>query len=74
MRLFIGRLLLRAGMAVLPRDVRELTRDLMMYHVPNGISVERRAELQKMKKNAGWITPKPRNDKSPRDSAWRAFM
>lgn len=47
MRLFIARLLLKAGMALLPKEVRDLTRDLLMYHVPGALSEDRKREVRR---------------------------
>lgn len=49
MRLLIAKLLLKLGMALLPKDVRDMVRDLLMYHVPGAVSEERKAEIRASK-------------------------
>jgi hypothetical protein len=38
--------LLRAGMALLDRQTRDLVRDIIMYHVPGALSAERKQAVQ----------------------------
>lgn len=49
MRLWIAKWLLRGGMALLPKGVRDMTRDLLVYHVPGALSEERKAEIRTSK-------------------------
>lgn len=46
MKVWLGKLLIRLGMAILPKDIRQMAIDLIMYHAPNALSEERRAEIR----------------------------
>lgn len=52
-RLFLAKWLLKAGMAFLPKDTRELVRDLLMFHVPGALTAERKLEIVRMKAATG---------------------
>jgi hypothetical protein len=47
MRVFFGCLLLRAGMALLPKDVRQMVRRVLMYHVPGGLTEAEKADVER---------------------------
>lgn len=49
MRVLIGSLLIRAGMAIIPRDTRELVRGIMLYHVPGALTEAEKAEVRAAK-------------------------
>lgn len=49
MRLWIGKLLLKAGMAVIPADVREMVIKIVMYHVPGALTEDEKAEVRAAK-------------------------
>lgn len=51
-RTFIGKILIKAGMAILPADVRRLVRNVIMYHVPGALSENEKAEVRAAK--ASW--------------------
>lgn len=53
MRTFIGATFIKIGMAILPADVRKLTRDILMYHVPGGLTPAEKAEVRSAK--AAWV-------------------
>lgn len=52
MRVFIGSLLIRAGFAIIPRDVRLLVRNIIMYHVPGALTEAEKADVRAAK--ADW--------------------
>lgn len=47
MRVLLGSLLIRAGMAILPKEVRRLVCNVLLYHVPGGISEAEKAEVRR---------------------------
>ena len=54
MRLALARLFLKTGMALLPRETRDLVRDLLMFHVPGAVPEERKREIVRMKAATDW--------------------
>lgn len=50
MRTLLGGLLIKAGMAILPKDVRKMVRDILLYHVPGGITGKEKADVAAAKK------------------------
>jgi hypothetical protein len=48
-RLLLASWLLKAGMALLPKETQDLVRDLLMFHVPGALTVERKLEILRMK-------------------------
>jgi hypothetical protein len=53
-RTFVGCLLIKAGMAMVPADVREFVRGIIMYHVPGAMSETEKAEIRAAKSAAGF--------------------
>lgn len=49
MRVFIGCLLIRLGMAIIPSGVRDMVRGIIMYHVPGALTEEEKAEIRAAK-------------------------
>lgn len=49
MRVFIATLLIKAGFALLPVDLRKLVRALLLYHVPGALTEDEKAEVRKAK-------------------------
>jgi hypothetical protein len=49
MRDFIGTLLIKAGMAVLPAETKELVRGILLYHVPGMLSENEKADIRAAK-------------------------
>jgi hypothetical protein len=45
-RTYIGSLLIKAGMAVTPKDVRDLVRNTLLYHVPDALTSEEKSEVE----------------------------
>ena len=46
MRLFFAQWFLRLGMALLPRDVRELVREVLMFHTPGALTEGQKAAIR----------------------------
>lgn len=46
MRFVIARALITLGVFILPKDIRELTRNLLMYHVPNALTDAEKREVE----------------------------
>lgn len=53
MRMLIGTLLIRAGFATIPKDVRHMVRSILMYHVPGALTEDEKSEIRAAKA-AGW--------------------
>ena len=53
MRLWVGCMLLKLGMAILPTDSREMAKKIMLYHVPGALSETEKAEVRTAK--AAWL-------------------
>jgi hypothetical protein len=49
MRTLIGGLLIKVGMAILPKDVRSMARNIMLYHVPGALTKAERREVEAAK-------------------------
>ena len=49
MRMWLGTTLIKLGFAIIPADVREMARGIMMYHVPGALSEEQKAEIRAAK-------------------------
>lgn len=45
-RVFLGTLLIKSGMAIIPRDVRDLVRGVLMYHVPGALTESEKARVR----------------------------
>ena len=45
MRVLIGSLLIKAGMAIIPSETRRIVRNLLMFHVPGALSEEEKREV-----------------------------
>jgi hypothetical protein len=54
MRLFIGALLVRLGMRIIPRDAKEMARKIMLYHVPGVLTEDEKAEVRAAKRVWLW--------------------
>lgn len=52
-RTFIGCLLIKAGMAMVPPDVRKFVCGVIMYHVPGAMTEDEKAEVRAAKTAAG---------------------
>lgn len=48
-RVFIGAALIRAGMAIIPKDTRDLVRGILLYHVPGALTEAEKAEIRTAK-------------------------
>ncbi len=48
-RSFIGSLLIRAGMAIVPADVRAMLRGILLYHVPGMLTEQEKADIRAAK-------------------------
>lgn len=46
MRIFIGCLFIKAGMAIIPKGVHHMIRGLLMYHVPNALSEDEKSAVR----------------------------
>lgn len=46
MRTFVGTMLIKAGMAILPPEVRKMVRKVLMYHVPGALSEDEKREIR----------------------------
>lgn len=49
MRFRIARLLIKAGVALLPHDVRDMVRGIVMYHVPGALTEDEKATIRAAK-------------------------
>lgn len=49
MRVLLGGLLIKLGMAILPDEVRHLVRGVIMYHVPGALTESEKAEVRAAK-------------------------
>jgi hypothetical protein len=45
MRVFIGSILIRLGMWVLPVNVRQQVRSILLFHVPGALSDQEKSDL-----------------------------
>ncbi len=52
MRVWIGTILIRAGMAMLPADTRKLFQDILLYHVPGALTEAEKAHVRAQKLSA----------------------
>lgn len=50
MRVFLGCLLIRFGMAIVPAAERQLARKIMLYHVPGVLSDDEKADVREAKR------------------------
>lgn len=48
MRHWIGIQFVKLGMAIIPADTRRLVVNMIMYHVPGGLSADEKAEVEVM--------------------------
>lgn len=46
MRVWLGTMLISAGMRILPREVRSMLCDIILYNVPGALSEERKAAVR----------------------------
>lgn len=53
MRMFLGKALIKIGVAILPCDVRKMVRDILLYHVPGALTETEKAEVRAAKANSG---------------------
>jgi hypothetical protein len=51
-RVQLGSWLIRLGMAIVPSDVRDMARGMMLYHVPGVLSESRKSEIRLAKATA----------------------
>jgi hypothetical protein len=49
MRVFISRVLITAGIMILPSEVRKLVRGVLLYHVPGALTESEKAEVREAK-------------------------
>lgn len=49
MRVTIARILIVAGILVLPRSVRKMVRDILLYHVPGALTDAEKADVRAAK-------------------------
>lgn len=52
MRVWIGTMLIKAGMAIIPRDVRDLVRGLLAYHIPGALTEDEKEQVRVAKTEA----------------------
>lgn len=46
LRVFLGSLLIRTGMAIVPAEARDLARGMIMYHVPGALTEAEKAKIR----------------------------
>jgi hypothetical protein len=46
MRVWLGVLFMKVGMFILPANVRRLTANMIMYHVPDGLTEPEKTEIE----------------------------
>jgi len=47
LRCLVGRMLISTGMAIIPSDVKEAMRGMMMYHVPGALTENEKASVRR---------------------------